>query len=150
MPKVQNAKVNATNAKSTGGGVVNDLQQLAVPFGLLLAKKGLEGVLNKKPSAKKSATKSSPGRKAAVGGNATPSTPVSVPPTPPTSMPVAPPAATKVGGKRKGKGKAKKGGSTPAGNTANVNLKKEFAALADMIQKTMSATAVAAKPAGAK
>jgi hypothetical protein len=55
------------NVSKSGGSVVNDLQHLAVPFGLLLAKRGLDSVLKKKGS-KKGSKSASPGRRSAVGG----------------------------------------------------------------------------------
>jgi hypothetical protein len=58
--KAKRAAPKKAAPKKTGGSVMAELQTLAVPFGLLLAKKGLDNALQKNATATKSAQASSP------------------------------------------------------------------------------------------
>lgn len=62
---------NANTKKTVGGSLASDMSKLAVPFGILLAQKGLGSVAKKEKATATSAKKaaSAPaGQKAAVGG----------------------------------------------------------------------------------
>jgi hypothetical protein len=58
-------KINATS-NTIGGSVMDDVNKLVVPFGLLLAEKGLSKMAKK--DKKTSSSSASASRKAAVGG----------------------------------------------------------------------------------
>jgi len=45
-------------SSKSGGALVDDMKNLAVPFAILLAKQGIQGMFNKKDSASKSSSKS--------------------------------------------------------------------------------------------
>lgn len=66
------AKKGKKVAAKKGGSIMKDVQNLAVPFGILLAKQGLDKLVKKSESDKKKPTKKggevSEGQKAAVGG----------------------------------------------------------------------------------
>ncbi len=69
----QSAKATDAKAKAPkhGGNIVQDLQKLAVPFAILVAKKGLDAAVektNQKTSAKASKTSTSSSK---TGGSAT-------------------------------------------------------------------------------
>ena len=57
-----------TNKTASGGNIVSDLNKLAVPFGLIVAERGLKKLMKKDTNTAAVVAKSSPARKAAVGG----------------------------------------------------------------------------------
>lgn len=63
-------KVAKKTAPKKGGSIIKDVQNLAVPFGIILAKKGLDKFMksSKKSAAAEEKSKVSAGQKAAVGG----------------------------------------------------------------------------------
>lgn len=71
MPSKMTKSKNVTKpVNKLGGSIMDDINKLAVPFGLLLAEKGLSKLASAEKKEKKvSASKSKTvGRKAAVGG----------------------------------------------------------------------------------
>lgn len=67
MPTSAQKKSTSQQQQKQGGNLVSDIQNLAVPFAILLAKQGLEGVFKSKPEKPvkaKSASSKTPAKKA--------------------------------------------------------------------------------------